>query len=132
MRPVLFHVGSFPVHTFGVLLMIAFLAAIAMLRARAERFETTKDAITDVAFWTVISGVLLGARGAERDLGRGYVAVGVGSGRRRLLAILPCAHHGRLPERPMGADCKSVAKASKVRILHLPPPAQTAPDQRKR
>ena len=30
-------------------------------------------------------------------------------------------HHGRLPERPMGADCKSVAKASKVRILHLPP-----------
>ena len=32
----------------------------------------------------------------------------------------------------MGADCKSVAKASKVRILHLPPPAQTAPDLRKR
>ncbi|SIP65410.1 hypothetical protein BN9982_190034 [Mycobacterium tuberculosis] len=28
---------------------------------------------------------------------------------------------GRLPERPMGADCKSVAKATQVRILHLPP-----------
>src|SRR3954447_13960232 len=37
----------------------------------------------------------------------------------RLLSFHP--HHGRLPERPMGADCKSVAKASKVRILHLPP-----------
>src|ERR1700757_1985522 len=31
---------------------------------------------------------------------------------------------GRLPERPMGADCKSVAKASQVRILYLPPPGQ--------
>ena len=28
--------------------------------------------------------------------------------------------------------CKSIAKASKVRILHLPPRAQRAPDQRKR
>lgn len=32
---------------------------------------------------------------------------------------------GRLPERPMGADCKSVAKASQVRILYLPPPGQS-------
>jgi hypothetical protein len=29
-------------------------------------------------------------------------------------------------------DCKSIAKASKVRILHLPPRAQRVPDQRKR
>ena len=28
--------------------------------------------------------------------------------------------------------CKSIAKASKVRILHLPPSAQRAPDQQKR
>ena len=41
-------------------------------------------------------------------------------------------HHGRLSERPMEADCKSVAKASKVRILHLPPSAPRGPDQRKR
>jgi hypothetical protein len=32
----------------------------------------------------------------------------------------------------MEADCKSVAKATQVRILHLPPPAQRASDQRKR
>lgn len=61
MRPILFHLGTYPVHTFGVLLMLAFLAAIALLRGRAERFGTTKDAITDIAFWTVIAGVL-GAR----------------------------------------------------------------------
>ena len=29
-------------------------------------------------------------------------------------------------------DCKSIAKASKVRILHLPPRAEEASDQRKR
>src|SRR5665647_229067 len=29
-------------------------------------------------------------------------------------------------------DCKSIAKASKVRILHLPPRARRAPDLRKR
>ena len=47
-----------------------------------------------------------------------------------LLSFHP--HLGRLPERPMGVDCKSIAKASKVRILHLPPRAQRAPDLRKR
>src|SRR6476661_10212814 len=41
-------------------------------------------------------------------------------------------HQGRLSERPMEADCKSVAKATKVRILHLPPSAPRGPDQRKR
>src|SRR2546421_1433413 len=46
---------------------------------------------------------------------------------------LRCARHGAtrhggLPERPMGADCKSVAKATKVRILHPPQPVRTAPD----
>ena len=31
-----------------------------------------------------------------------------------------CSHDGGLPERPMGADCKSVAKATQVRILDPP------------
>src|SRR5664280_2803041 len=47
-----------------------------------------------------------------------------------LLSFHP--HLGRLPERPMGVDCKSIAKASKVRILHLPPRAREASDLRKR
>src|SRR6476620_3815302 len=41
-------------------------------------------------------------------------------------------HQGRLSERPMETDCKSVARATKVRILHLPPSATRGPDQRKR
>src|SRR6478609_1345338 len=43
-----------------------------------------------------------------------------------VVAILHTAH-GRLSERPMEADCKSVAKATKVRILHLPPSADRPP-----
>lgn len=61
MRPILFNIGSFPVHTFGVMLTLAFFAAIALLRHRAAKFGTTKEAITDVAFWTIIAGIL-GAR----------------------------------------------------------------------
>ncbi|CRK60098.1 hypothetical protein [Alloactinosynnema sp. L-07] len=37
--------------------------------------------------------------------------------------FLPSSRAGRpggLPERPMGADCKSVAKATEVRILYPP------------
>src|SRR5256885_17122517 len=50
------------------------------------------------------------------------------------LSLLALRRHGAaapsggLPERPMGADCKSVAKATKVRILHPPHQARTAPD----
>src|SRR5665648_297828 len=41
-------------------------------------------------------------------------------------------HPGGLPERPMGVDCKSIAKASKARILHPPLRAERASDLRKR
>lgn len=34
---------------------------------------------------------------------------------------------GGLPERPMGADCKSVAKATEVRILYPPPQGKRSP-----
>jgi hypothetical protein len=64
---------------------------------------------------------------------RRYPFVGI-AGR---TAILTCAANGGswtggLPERPMGAVCKTVAKASKVRILHPPHPARTAPEQHER
>src|SRR5664280_1848746 len=69
----------------------------------------------------------------ERDVGavwRGAVGPDWTNPVVELLSFHP--HLGRLPERPMGVDCKSIAKASKVRILHLPPCAERASDQRKR
>ena len=38
-----------------------------------------------------------------------------------LKAGIICRHDGEIPEWPKGADCKSAAKASKVRILLSPP-----------
>ena len=49
-----------------------------------------------------------------------------------MLALPRCARRhafGGLPERPMGAVCKTVAKASEVRILYPPHTAESAPDQ---
>src|SRR6478609_12093204 len=74
-------------------------------------------------------GEALGARGVRaRSKPATPTRLDSGCG---LVAILHTAH-GRLSERPMEADCKSVAKATKVRILHLPPSAPRGPDQRRR
>lgn len=64
MFPVLFHVGSFVVHTYGIVLMIAFLVALGRAYSVAKRQndpDTPPDNILDVGIWMIIIGVL-GAR----------------------------------------------------------------------
>lgn len=61
MLPVLFKVGTFEVHSFGVALIVAFGLAFLLGRARAHRYGLTKDQVGDAFFWTLILGVL-GAR----------------------------------------------------------------------
>ena len=61
MRPVLFKIGSFEVHSFGLVMVVAFLAAIWLLQRRADRYGISKDQVSDLTFYTLISGVL-GAR----------------------------------------------------------------------
>ncbi|HWD37731.1 MAG TPA: prolipoprotein diacylglyceryl transferase [Fimbriimonas sp.] len=61
MYPILFHIGKFPVHTFGVVMVFAFAAAIGLAQVRAPRYGLTKNQVGDLAFWTLICGVL-GAR----------------------------------------------------------------------
>lgn len=61
MLPVLFKIGDFEVHSFGLVLIVAFGAAYFMGRARAEKYGLTKDQVGDAFFWTLILGVL-GAR----------------------------------------------------------------------
>jgi len=62
-----------------------------------------------VRLWSVVTGRLWGIRTEV-----------VGGEAFPLLTDLP------------SLDCKSIAKGSKVRILHLPPRAERAPDLRKR
>lgn len=61
MHPILFHIGSFPVHAYGALGALAFVlgAGIVLLRARAQGLDQNR--MSDVIFWTAIVG-LLGAR----------------------------------------------------------------------
>lgn len=62
MHPVLFRVGSVPVHSYGTMLAIGFLVGIALLHRHA-RFtpELKPDRIIDVALFVLV-GSLIGAR----------------------------------------------------------------------
>ncbi|HVT12276.1 MAG TPA: prolipoprotein diacylglyceryl transferase [Fimbriimonadaceae bacterium] len=61
MYPILFRIGSFPIHTYGVLMIVAFLAALWIARKRAPRFGISPNKLSDMAFLALIGGVL-GAR----------------------------------------------------------------------
>jgi phosphatidylglycerol---prolipoprotein diacylglyceryl transferase len=65
MLPVLFHIGSFPVHSWGLLLMIGFLLAAWRAAANVRRYfpekEFGKEDVWDVALIGLFGGVV-GAR----------------------------------------------------------------------
>ena len=61
MYPVLFEIFGFKVHSFGLLMLIAFGTALLLARSRGPRFGFTHEQISDVGFWALIAGVL-GAR----------------------------------------------------------------------
>jgi phosphatidylglycerol:prolipoprotein diacylglycerol transferase len=67
MYPILFTIpkiggfGPFPIHTFGVIMVIAFASALWVMRRRAARFGVDPSKIMDAGFWALVSGVL-GAR----------------------------------------------------------------------
>lgn len=61
MRPILFEPFGFKVHSYGVMLVISFLAGIWLAQKRAPKFGLTKEDVLDAAFWAVFLGIL-GAR----------------------------------------------------------------------
>ena len=61
MRPELFNIGGFPIRSFGVMLLIGFAVATWLAAKRSSKYGIDKDAITSLAVWAVIMGVL-GAR----------------------------------------------------------------------
>ncbi|HRI43870.1 MAG TPA: prolipoprotein diacylglyceryl transferase [Fimbriimonadaceae bacterium] len=58
MCPVLFHIGSFPVRSFGLVLIVGFLVGIWMARRRASRFGLDGDKLWDLAILLIVFGVL--------------------------------------------------------------------------
>lgn len=61
MLKVLFHIGSFPVHSYGVVLIVGFLVGLLIARKRAPQFGINPNKLTDMAFMALIAGVF-GAR----------------------------------------------------------------------
>jgi phosphatidylglycerol---prolipoprotein diacylglyceryl transferase len=61
MHPILFKIGTFQLHSYGAVMVVAFIAAIWLANRRADRYGLEKAQISDMAFWALVSGVL-GAR----------------------------------------------------------------------
>lgn len=62
MIPEFFRIGPLVVHSYGFMLFVGFIAAIALARKRSPRFGIKPDSIYDLAFWAILLGVI-GARG---------------------------------------------------------------------
>jgi phosphatidylglycerol---prolipoprotein diacylglyceryl transferase len=61
MKPVLFQIGRFPVSSFGVFLLLAFVIGILLLRARTTRLGWDVGEVLDLSLYAIIGGVI-GAR----------------------------------------------------------------------
>jgi|DewCreStandDraft_4_1066084.scaffolds.fasta_scaffold138158_1 phosphatidylglycerol:prolipoprotein diacylglycerol transferase len=58
MCPELFHIGNFPVRSFGLVLVVGFLVGIWMARRRASRFGLNPEKLWDLAILLIVFGVL--------------------------------------------------------------------------
>jgi phosphatidylglycerol---prolipoprotein diacylglyceryl transferase len=61
MRPVLFQIFGFPVHSYGLMLAIAFLVGIVGLGKSVKKLGISFDTIVDLGTWILI-GAVVGAR----------------------------------------------------------------------
>jgi phosphatidylglycerol:prolipoprotein diacylglycerol transferase len=61
MLPILFKVFGYPVHSYGVMIVLAFLAAVWIIRRRAPKYGIDRQKLTDGLIVTLIVGIL-GAR----------------------------------------------------------------------
>src|SRR5579884_655920 len=60
MHPILFHIGHFALHTYGVLLMVGFGAGLWYTIAQAARRPhegITPQDVLDLAVWVMVSGI---------------------------------------------------------------------------
>jgi phosphatidylglycerol:prolipoprotein diacylglycerol transferase len=61
MLPELFRIGSFPIRSFGVMLLLGFVLGLWLALRRAPKYGIDKDSLSTMSVWAVIMGVI-GAR----------------------------------------------------------------------
>jgi len=57
--PILFHVGPLAVHSYGVMLMLGFLAGLALSRRQARRVGLSPDVALDLGVWILLASIVL-------------------------------------------------------------------------
>ncbi len=58
MHPELIRIGSFALPTYGLMMAVAFLAALWLLRRRAPSFGIEAETASDIGVWLLLSGLL--------------------------------------------------------------------------
>ncbi|MEI9866096.1 MAG: prolipoprotein diacylglyceryl transferase family protein [Limisphaerales bacterium] len=58
MYPILFHFGSFPVHSYGVMIALAFVFGLWTATLRARRVNVSSEVIADVTLWIMVGTIL--------------------------------------------------------------------------
>src|SRR3954468_23356216 len=61
MHPIAFHIGSFAVHWYGVMVALAFLTGLWTASKRAQKDNIPADKILDLGPWLIV-GTIIGAR----------------------------------------------------------------------
>ena len=61
MFPVVFSIGSFAIHSYGLLLAISFLVGVSFASSRAKKMGLVSGIVSDVSFWIILSAII-GAR----------------------------------------------------------------------
>jgi len=61
MRPILFHIGSFPIRSYGLMILVGFFAGMWLIRKRAEKYGLDPQKVMDPCFYALVAGIL-GAR----------------------------------------------------------------------
>jgi len=61
MHPVMFRVFGFPIHSYGVMLALAFLAAITVTTRGAKKWGENPDHVSNMALWVLVFS-MIGAR----------------------------------------------------------------------
>lgn len=58
MHPILFYVGSNPIHTYGVLGAVGFLVVVFIVLRRSRALMINRDHVIDIIFWGAITGIV--------------------------------------------------------------------------
>lgn len=61
MYPVLFKIGSIPLHSYGFMIAVGFLLSVVLMKRLARSAHANVDATIDLAFWLLLTG-FIGAR----------------------------------------------------------------------